>query len=156
MHGNLPEIDRLQLTFLALIVAQAAHSLEEHRGRLYDVFPPARFVSGAITSDRERGFLAVNGLILAFGFWCWFWPVRRRWPSAIALAWGWAVVEALNGIGHSAWSLMRGSYTPGVATAPALLVVALALASQLLTATRPDAVTPREGTERESQGHNGG
>lgn len=135
-------MDRLQLTFLALIVAHAAHSLEEYRGRLYDVFPPARFVSGAITSDRERGFLTLNGLILAFGAWCWFWPVRRRWPSAIALAWVWAVVEALNGIGHPAWSLVRGGYTPGVATAPALLVLALALASQLVTARRVDAVSP--------------
>ena len=79
-------MDRLQLTFLAVIVAQAAHSLEEYRGRLYDVFPPARFVSGAITSDRERGFVALNVLILAFGAWCWFWPVRRHWRSAVGLA----------------------------------------------------------------------
>lgn len=135
-------MDRLQLTFLTVIVAQAAHSLEEYRGRLYDVFPPARFVSGAITSDRERGFVALNVLILAFGAWCWFWPVRRRWRSAIGLAWVWAVVEVLNGIGHSAWSLMRDGYTPGVATAPALFVLALTLGSQLVNATRLDAADP--------------
>jgi hypothetical protein len=135
-------MDRLQLTFLAVIVAQAAHSLEEYRGRLYDVFPPARFVSGAITADRERGFVALNVLILAFGAWCWVWPRRRHWRIAIGLAWVWAVVEVLNGIGHSAWSLMRGGYTPGVATAPALLVLALALASQLVNATRLDAAGP--------------
>jgi Protein of unknown function with HXXEE motif len=135
-------MDRLQLTFLAVIVAQAAHSLEEYRGRLYDVFPPARFVSGAITADRERGFVALNVLILAFGAWCWVWPIRRHWRIAIGLAWVWAVVEVLNGIGHSAWSLMRGGYTPGVATAPALLVLALALASQLVNATQLDAAGP--------------
>lgn len=135
-------MDRLQLTFLTVIVAQAAHSLEEYRGRLYDVFPPARFVTGAITSDRERGFVALNVLILAFGAWCWFWPVRRRWRSAIGLAWVWAVVEVLNGIGHSAWSLMRDGYTPGVATAPALFVLALTLGSQLVNATRLDAADP--------------
>jgi uncharacterized protein with HXXEE motif len=148
-------MDRLQLTFPALSVAQAAHPLEEYRGRLYDVFPPARFVSGAITSDRERGFLAVNALILAFGLWCWLWPLRRRWRIAIAVAWVWAVVEALNGIGHSAWSLLRGGYTPGVATAPALLVLALALASQLVTPARPNASACRERSQREGQGHNG-
>jgi Protein of unknown function with HXXEE motif len=135
-------MDRLQLTFLAVIVAQAAHSLEEYRGRLYDVFPPARFVSGAITSDRERGFVTLNVSILAFGAWCWFWPVRRHWRSAIGLAWVWAVVEVLNGIGHSAWSLMRGGYTPGVATAPSLLALALTLGAQLVNATRPDAAGP--------------
>ena len=136
-------MDRFQLTFLALIVAQAGHSLEEYRGRLYEVFPPARFVSGAISSDRERGFVALNLMIVAFGAWCWFWPVRRRWPSAIGLAWVWAVVEGLNGIGHPAWSLMRGGYTPGVATAPALLVLALALASQLVNGTVQDAAGHR-------------
>ena len=116
-------MDRLQLTFLAVIVAQAAHSVEEYRGRLYDVFP-------------------LNVLILAFGAWCWFWPVRRHWRSAVGLAWVWAVVEVLNGIGHSAWSLMRGGYTPGVATAPALLALALTLGAQLVNATRPDAAGP--------------
>ena len=34
----------------------------------------------------------------------------------------------LNGIGHLAWSLMVGDYTPGVATAPVLLVLAVYLA----------------------------
>ena len=148
-------MDRFQLTFLALIVAQAAHSLEEYRGRLYDVFPPARFVSGAISADRERGFIAINLAIAAFGAWCFLWPVRHRWPSAIALAWVWAVVEAVNGIGHPAWSLMRGGYTPGVATAPALLVLALALAAQLAHATR-EAAAHRQRGDREGQRKNHG
>ena len=59
-------MDRLQLTFLAVIVAQAAHSVEEYRGHLYDVFPPARFVSGAVASDRERGFVALNMLTVSY------------------------------------------------------------------------------------------
>lgn len=36
----------IKSTFLALILAQACHSVEEYVFRLYDVFPPARFVSG--------------------------------------------------------------------------------------------------------------
>jgi hypothetical protein len=40
-------------------------------------------------------------------------------------------MEVLNGIGHSLWSLRRGGYTPGVATAPVLLVLAVYLALQL-------------------------
>ena len=133
-------MDRFQLTFLALIAAQAAHSLEEYWGRLYDEFPPARFVSAAISSDRERGFVALNLLIVALGLWCWCWPVRRRWPSAIGLAWAWAVIEGLNGIGHPLWSLREQRYTPGVVTAGILLIIAIYLARQLRAHDQSSAV----------------
>jgi hypothetical protein len=32
---------RLQLTFGALVLAQAAHAVEEYVGRLWESFPPA-------------------------------------------------------------------------------------------------------------------
>jgi len=57
---------RRQASFLALVAAQAAHSLEEYVGRLYDVFPPAAFVSGLLAADRRLGFIAFNlALLLA-------------------------------------------------------------------------------------------
>ena len=122
---------RFQLSFLALISVQTAHSIEEYVGRLYDVFPPARFVTGLISQDRARGFLVFNVALLAFGLWCFIWPVRRQWPLGIPLAWFWVGLELLNGIGHSLWTLRERGYTPGVATAPILLVLALYLAWQL-------------------------
>ena len=42
--------DNRRITFWLLILAQAAHSIEEYVGRLYDVFPPARVVSGLISA----------------------------------------------------------------------------------------------------------
>lgn len=122
---------RLELTFLALVITQMAHSVEEYHGRLYDVFPPARFLSGLVSSDRERGFVIINATLAAFGLWCWLWPLRRHWPSAVPLAWAWAGMETVNGIGHPLWSLREGGYTPGVATAPLLLALALYLMLQL-------------------------
>ena len=122
---------RIQLTFLALIAVQAVHSAEEYRGRLYDVFPPARFVSGLISNDLERGFLIGNVALVVFGFWCFLWPIRRDWRIAVPLAWLWVGIEIINGIGHPLWSALQGGYTPGVATAPVLLVLAIYLASQL-------------------------
>lgn len=124
-------MSRLQRTFLALVVAQAAHSLEEYVGRLYDVFPPARFVSGLISGDLERGFVLINLALVGFGFWCFFWPVRRGWPVAPLLAWIWVGIEMVNGIGHPLWTLAARAYIPGVATAPVLLLLALLLARQL-------------------------
>ena len=120
-------------TFLALVTVQALHSAEEYAFRLYDVFPPARFVSGLISSDLRRGFVVFNLALVAFGFWCWLVPVRRGWPAGFALAWLWAGIELVNGIGHPAWTLAHGGYTPGVATALVLLPLALLLAWRLST-----------------------
>jgi hypothetical protein len=127
---------RFELSFLMLVAIQAAHSLEEYVGRLYDVFPPARFVSGLISHDLKLGFVIFNVGLLLFGLWCFLWPVRRRWPSAVPLVWFWIAIELINGIGHPLWSLIELRYTPGVATAPFLLVLALYLAQQLRAARR--------------------
>lgn len=126
-------MNRFQGTFLALVTAQAAHSLEEYSGRLYEVFGPARFVSGLISADLEAGFVILNTTLVAFGFWCFLWPVHRKWRSANALAWFWAVLELANGIAHLTWSLSQLAYTPGVATAALLLVLAAFMARQLTT-----------------------
>src|SRR5512146_249783 len=113
---------RFQSSFLALVGVQAAHSVEEYVGRLYEVFPPARLVSGLISADLERGFIIFNIALVTFGLWCLLWPVRKQWPSAVPLAWVWVVIELVNGVGHPIWSLSQLRYTPGVATAPVLLL----------------------------------
>lgn len=122
---------RVQLTFGLLILAQAAHSIEEYFGRLWESFPPAAFVTGLVSQDREFGFLVINVALVTFGVWCYLWPVLRRWRSATAIATGWAAIELINGVGHPLWALRRGGYAPGVATAPLLLVLSLMLILQL-------------------------
>lgn len=118
---------RMQLTFGLLILAQAAHSLEEYFGRLWESFPPAYFLTGLVSQDREFGFLVINVALVTFGVWCYLVPVLRRWPSAGGITLGWALVELVNGVGHPFWSLRQGGYTPGLVTAPILLVLSLAL-----------------------------
>jgi hypothetical protein len=134
---------RLQLPFLALVVVQAAHSVEEYVGRLYEVFPPARFLTGLISSDRQNGFVILNVLLVAFGLWCFFWPVRKQWASAAGFIWIWIAIEFVNGIGHPLWSIVNAGYTPGVATAPVLLVLALYLARLRLRPSRGSASLAR-------------
>jgi len=130
-------MSRIQLTFAALILVQAVHSVEEYVGHLWDSFPPARFVTGLVSSNLAHGFVILNVLLLAFGAWCFFWPVRRGWPVAVALMWLWAVIEIINGTVHPLWSLREGGYTPGLATAPLLLALAVYLAYQLRSARTP-------------------
>ena len=131
--------NRFTTTFGLLILAQAAHSIEEYAGRLWESFPPARFVAGLVSDDLRLGFLVANVALVTFGVWCYLWPVSRGWRSARAFTLGWALVELVNGIGHPLWSLRQGAYTPGVATAPILLLVAITVLAQLRTesAARP-------------------
>ena len=110
---------------------QAAHSVEEYLGRLYEVFPPARFVSGLVSQDLRRGFIIANVALVTFSLWCFVWPIRRRWRSAVTIGWVWVTIELVNGVVHPLWTLRELRYTPGVVTAPLLLVLALYLARQL-------------------------
>jgi len=127
---------RTKLTFLALVLVQAAHSVEEYLFRLYDVFPPARFVTGLIAADRRAGFIVLNVALFGFGLWCYAFPVRREMPSAMGLMWLWVVIEFINGVGHPLWSLAQRSYTPGVATAPILLFLSVFLGMQISRAVK--------------------
>ena len=115
----------------ALVLTQAAHSTEEYVGRLWETFPPARIVSDLVSDDPGRGFLVANLLLVSFGLWTWLGPVRRKQPIGELLAWIWVAIEVINGIAHPLWALRRGGYTPGLATAPILLLFALLLARRL-------------------------
>lgn len=127
---------RHKIAFGALVLTQAAHSVEEYVGRLWETFPPARFLTRLVSQDQERGFVLVNIALVAFGVWCFMWPIRRGWSTALLLAWIWVTIEVINGVVHPLWTLRAGGYTPGVATAPVLLVIALYLGQQLHTTAR--------------------
>jgi hypothetical protein len=131
-------LSKVDAAFGALVLAQAAHSTEECTFRLWETFPPARFIAGLASSDLERGFIVLNVCLVALGAWCYFWPVRRQWPSATPILWVWIVVETINGVNHPLWSVLQGGYTPGLVTAPILLILALHLARLV----RRSAATP--------------
>jgi hypothetical protein len=117
--------------FLALILAQAAHSVEEYAFRLYDVLAPARYVSALFGVDRQIGFVIVNSALVLLGLWCWFArvrPGRRGWRG---LAWFWALLEIANGCAHLVLAGLAGGYFPGLATAPLLIGVGALLVLRL-------------------------
>jgi hypothetical protein len=122
---------RSRAAFLAVIAAQAAHSIEEYWFRLYDVLAPSRLLAETIGPDRATGFAIGNAAILLFGLGCYFASIRPGHKSARGLAWFWALLEIANGFGHVALALAAGGYFPGLATAPFLLVTGTYLAIQL-------------------------
>jgi hypothetical protein len=119
---------RTRLLFLALISAQAMHSVEEFVFRLYDVLAPARAISEAVGFGyRPLGFLVFNAAVLSFGFWCWIARVRPGLRGARGIVWFWALLEIANGLGHIALAIAVRGYFPGLATACLLLPIGLAL-----------------------------
>ena len=124
--------NRNKIIFLILILVQGLHSVEEYIGRLWEIFPPAKFLTSLISENLEIGFLIINIGFFIFGIWCWFFPVLRNYNYARGLIWFWIVIEIINGIGHSFWALYERAYVPGVATAPILLILSIYLLRHLL------------------------
>lgn len=116
---------RISRLFLILILLQALHSIEEYIGRLWANFPPATFLCSLISDDLHFGFLVINIGIFAIGFFFWISIIRHWSRGSPVIIWTWIVIELINGIGHPIWSLMQGGYTPGLITAPVLLIVAI-------------------------------
>ena len=123
---------RSKIFFLILVLAQGLHSVEEYIGRLWETFPPLRFLSGLISENPETGFLIINIGFFIFGIWCWFFPVLRNYNYARRLIWFWVVIEMINGIGHPLWALYEREYVPGVITALILLILSIYLLRHLL------------------------
>lgn len=124
--------NRIRITFLLLVLIQGLHSVEEYFGKLWEVFPPARFLSSLVSENHETGFLIINIGLFIFGLWCWLFPIRRNYLFAPGVIWFWIVIEMINGIGHPVWALYERAYVPGLATAPILLILAIYLSRQLL------------------------
>jgi hypothetical protein len=118
---------RTQHLFLALILSQALHSVEEYLFRLYEVLAPARWLSGVLSLNPAIGFAIANTLLVSFGVWCYLARVRSAHPSGRSWAWAWTVLEGANGMAHLLLAADARGYFPGAATAPLLLGLSAAL-----------------------------
>ena len=59
---------RFKVAFGALIVIQAAHSMEEYVGRLWESFPPAALVSGLVRTMSLHGACGIPETARAVAF----------------------------------------------------------------------------------------
>jgi hypothetical protein len=127
---------RSKLFFLLLVIAQAAHSVEEYVTRLFEVFAPARFVSGLVSEDLALGFAVVNAAFVGVGACCYAGPVRAGGVAGQIVAAVWIAIELANGVGHLAIAAASGAYFSGSLTAVLLVVTAACLAFSLFTDRR--------------------
>ena len=133
---------RSKLFFFLLLIAQVAHSVEECLTRLFEVFAPARFVSGLVSEDLALGFAVVNAAFIGVGAWCYVGPVRAGGVAGQIAAAVWIAIELANGLGHITIAAMSGAYFSGSLTAVFLIVTAVCLAFSLLADTRRGAPVP--------------
>ena len=119
--------DRLTFFYWLLGLAQAAHSIEEMRTRLYDFFwvvtGRLHEIVPSVTQVRmsAQTFALLNmafitvllGTVPA---------VRARHSLALALAGLAGAIEVANGIGHTTGAIWFRGYVRGLVTAPLLFV----------------------------------
>jgi hypothetical protein len=122
---------RSRLLFLFLVVVQVAHSVEEYSTRLFEVFAPARVLSGFVNSDLAVGFVTINAIIVAIGICCYVGPVRSGREAARPIAWLWVGIELVNGIAHIILAVLAGGYFSGALTAVLLVATSVYLAFSL-------------------------
>jgi len=116
---------KYKIVFLVLFIVQAAHSIEEYIGTLWEVFPPAAALCSLVSNDLESGFLIINIGFFILGLFVWWVPVRLEYVVAKYLIWFWIILELVNGVGHTIWALLNTSYKTGLITAPFLFMIAL-------------------------------
>ena len=114
----------IRITFLLIALVQGLHSMEEYAGKLWDVYPPASFVCRLVSTNPENGFIIINISLFIVLMLIWLATFSKNF-SVKPLLWFWTIMETANGIGHTIWSIMQASYTPGMITAPVLLFLAL-------------------------------
>src|SRR6266542_4039200 len=117
---------RVGCRFWLLGLAQAAHSMEEMRARLYEFM----WIATERLGLPPMGMSATTFALVNMGFIAFllgiapFVAARRDW--AIAVAWIVAIVEIANGIGHLSALLIFRGYAPGAFTAPLLIAAGVA------------------------------
>jgi hypothetical protein len=121
---------QIRITFLLIALVQGLHSIEESIGKLWDVFPPATFLSGLVSTNLKSGFIIINVSLFIVLMLTSLATFSKSY-SVRPFLWFWSIMELINGIGHSIWAIAERSYEPGLATAPVLLILALNMLRQL-------------------------
>ena len=129
---NFDMSDNFKRTFLFLAIFQTLHSVEEYVFELWKHLYPARFLSNLVSDDLSLGFATINSAIVVLIFCSYAALLRNPTPSMSIIAWFWAILETLNGVGHLWFGILSGGYFPGLYTAPFLLLLGGVLLRQLM------------------------
>ena len=102
--------------FLLLVILQAIHSVEEFIFRLYERFPPMRFLYRNAPHLAKPAFAISNALLVLIGLVCFYYWVQPARKGATVVVWIWIILESLNVVAHLVWAALIGGYNPGLVT----------------------------------------
>jgi len=108
--------NNIRAMFLLLIILQAIHSAEEFIFRLYERFPPMRFLYQNAPYLAKPAFAVSNASLVLIGLICFFYWVQAARKGARAVVWVWIVIESLNVVAHIVWAILISGYDPGLVT----------------------------------------
>lgn len=125
---------RATVTFVAAVVLQGVHVVEEYSTHFYERYPAILGLAPWPSSF----FLAFNAIVLgiwvsaAFG-------LRTGCRPAFFAAWFLALAAMGNGVAHPLLSLRAGGYAPGLVTSPLVGIAGICLWIRLRAITEPRA-----------------
>ncbi len=96
---------------------------------------PAKLLTDAIGGDPRTTFAAVNAALVLVMLVCAVVFLSKQ-KFIASVAWFWVALELVNGVVHIVNAVVRDGYFPGLYTAPALIVFALATALYLVRTRR--------------------
>jgi Protein of unknown function with HXXEE motif len=109
---------QIKTAFLAMIVLQTVHSIEEFLFKIYEVSPQMRLAFQHAPDLAKPAFIASNLLLNLFGFICFFYWVRPAKPAARRVVWIWVGIQFVTVAGHFIWAMKVSGYHPGLVTVP--------------------------------------
>ena len=122
---------QIKTAFLAMIVLQTIHSIEEFIFKIYAVSPQMKLVFQYAPDLAKPAFVASNLLLNLFGFICFFYWVRPAKPAARRVVWLGLGVQFVTVAGHFIWTIKVSGYHPGLATVPLFIPLIIYVVYQL-------------------------
>lgn len=113
--------------YLAVVLTQAVHAVEEYAAGFTERFPPARWLGRRVPGLPRTGFIALNVALVAFGLAGYWWIGQAR-----ALLWFWTALALYNTAAHLMWAALARRYNPGLVTAVLFLPPVVYPLSRLL------------------------
>jgi hypothetical protein len=114
-------IRRARQVYLAILLVQACHAVEEYALGFTEAFPPARALGRLLPGVARPGFVVFNALLLLSGLAGYLFCLRPWGQRAPLVLWVMIAIEGYNGFGHVIWALLVDGYDPGLITALILL-----------------------------------
>src|SRR5260370_27784647 len=100
MNGNIPAV------FLLLIILQAIHAAEEFIFRIFERFPPMRFLYQNAPYLAKPAFAIFNTVLVLVGMGCFYYWVQPARNGVRVVVWLLVIIQPLNVVSHLVWVVL--------------------------------------------------